>query len=273
MRLLSILSLLGACSFTAPAAMTASNDASTDGALAIDADEASGVVPCMTPDASGLVLCLELEDGVDDGMLSDSSSGRRHAITSGLVTATRTVPAMSTAAHVGSQSVTRVAEDLALDLDGGYTFGVWVQPDTLPAEGSVYGILDHEQQYAMLVGYSAGSLENRCVHTGVARYEFTTVLPVGTWSFLACTWNGTQLCAYRWTSPTSNEHFCHTPVVAPSLAGTQGLAIGHLSEDGTAHSRFDGALDSLQIYNRGLTEDQLCTLIGLGAGCMPCSGC
>ncbi len=266
----------GACSFTRPPALGDDGDAGVtgDGAMPLgDTPEVTAVVPCGTPDSSGLVLCLELEDGVDDGTLRDSAPGHRDATTTGLAPDTRTVPAISKAARIGATSVTRVADDPAFDLAAGYTSAVWIRPETLPPVGSAYGLIDHELQYAMVIGHSPedDSLQNRCVHTGVTRFEWTEVLPVSTWSFVACTWDGSELCAYRWTSTTSHEHFCHVAETPPSTTGSNGLAIGHLSNNGAAHSRFDGELDSLQLYNRGLSADQLCALIGQPAGCLPCT--
>jgi hypothetical protein len=262
--------VLAACSFSPPGEVTTDAAGATDAKLEIDASGgATAVVPCATPDASGLVLCLELEDGVDDGTLRDSAPGHHDAATAGLSPDSRSVPISSQAARVGATSVTRVAEDPALDLDASYTLGVWVRPETLPPEGTVYGLLDHELQYAMLIGHSAidGTLQDRCVHTGVADFEFTEGLTAGEWSFLACTWDGSELCAYRWTSAASHQRFCHV-AFAPNVTGAQGLAIGHLSAGGAPHSRFDGELDSIQVYSRSLSEDQLCALIGQPAGCM-----
>jgi hypothetical protein len=231
-------------------------------------DEPNGIVACTSPDPSGLVLCLELEDGVGDGTLIDSSPGHHDATTSGLSPVMRTIPAQSGAAQVGVDSVTRVAENPALDLAAGYTLAVWVRPDTLPAIGEPQGILDREQQFAMLLGRTGSVVQNRCVHTGVAQYEWTENLPEGAWSFLACTWDGVELCAWRWSAANNAEHFCHTPTIQPNPTGTQGLAIGHLSDTGAAHSRFIGALDSVQLYDRRLSEEQLCAFVGREAPCM-----
>jgi hypothetical protein len=197
-------------------------------------------------------------------------------MTSGLAAATRTVPDVSNAAHVMPEAKARVLEHAALDLAAGYTLAVWIRPVREPAVGEAFGLVDHELQYAMLSARSSttGNLENRCVHTGIARYEWTEVLPVDAWSFLACTWDGTTLCAYRWTATTSTERYCHAPTELPHDNGAQGLAIGHLSDGGVGHSWFDGAIDSLQLYGRGLTEPELCAIAGQPAGCMPClSGC
>jgi hypothetical protein len=265
-----VLSLLAACSYSPPSAPSGAD--SPDAAVVDptpDSGDVTTIPPCSAPDPSGLMLCLEFDDNVADGTLYDSSPARLHAAASGLAPAMRDVPAVSPAAKVAPDAVVRVPEHAALDRDAAYTFAVWVRPDALPGEGAVYGLLDHEQQYAMLIGHSVGQpIENRCVHTGVARYEWTENLPAAAWSFLACTWDGTELCAYRWSSPTDHERFCHQPTIAPATTGAHGLAIGHLSDSGGAHSRLDGALDSVLIFDRGLSQDQLCSVIGRPVGCL-----
>jgi hypothetical protein len=72
---------------------------------------------------------------------------------------------------------------------------------------------------------------------------------------------------------TDHERYCHTPTLGPATSGSRGLAVGHLSNEGAPHAQFDGALDSVQVYSRGMSEAQLCTLIGQPAGCMPCDFC
>ena len=264
---------LTACSFSSSLPGEVGVDASSDEP---DGDDTTmpNVAPCKTPDASGLVVCFEFEDSVVDGMLDDSSTARRNATTSGMALVPRDGTASSMAADVGPQAATYVAQTSALDLGGAYTLAAWVRPDSAMPTSTARGVLDHEGQYAMITSTTAaGMIHNRCQHAGVSRYEFTERLPVGQWSFLACTWNGSQLCAYRWASPTDHEHYCHTPAFSPNAAGTAGLAVGHLSYNGSAHSRFDGALDSVQVYARGMTEEQLCALVGQPAGCMPCDLC
>jgi len=268
--------LIAGCGFELPRAMNGggSDAAPPDHGGGSDEGGGDGRVPCATPDGTGLVACFEMEDGFDDGKLSDSSPAHRDADTVNMMTAERPVPpTMSTAALVTPTAVTRIAQDAALDRAAGYTLAMWVQPDSLPANGSAYGLLDHELQYAMVVGMKGSSEETRCVHTGIADFELTGDLPTGTWSFVACTWDGTQQCAYRWTATGDHEHNCHQPILPPAAVGAQGLAIGHLSNIGSAHSRFDGALDSVQIYDHSLGEDQLCALIGQPAGCIPCDTC
>ena len=269
--------LIAGCGFELPRANNGggSDAAPPDQGSGGDGEEGGDRrVPCATPDSTGLIACFEMEDGFDDGMLSDSSPAHRDADTMNMMTAERPLPpTMSTAAQVTPTAVTRIAQDGVLDRAAGYTLAMWVHPDSLPANGSAYGLLDHELQYAMVVGMKGSTEETRCVHTGIADFELTGGLPTGTWSFVACTWDGTQQCAYRWTATGDHEHNCHQPLLPPTAAGAQGVAIGHLSNIGSAHSRFDGALDSVQIYDHGLGEDQLCALIGQPAGCIPCDLC
>lgn len=264
---------LAACSFNAPgviagdAAVGDDEDAATPGDPPPDGD---GIAACDTPDARGLVLCLELEDGVDDGVLVDSSPGHHDATTAGLAPATRLTARSAGAAIVGPDATTRVGEAADLDRDAAYTFAMWIRPDVAPAVGEAQGLLDHEHQYAMLIGHRGApdTLEVRCAHTDLDELADTEDLPVGAWSLVACTWDGAELCAVRWTSPRDRQRSCHA-ALAPQPTGAAGLAIGHLSEDGEAHSRFDGALDSVQVFDRALTAAELCAIAGQPAGCLP----
>ena len=230
------------------------------------------VAPCKTKDGSGLVVCLEFEDSVADALLDDSSPARMSVEATGVTQIPRDGTASSMALDVGSDAKTYVTQSPTIDLASGYTLAAWVKPDTLPAGGTARGVMDHEGQYAMIVSATQNNvINNRCQHTGVSKYEFTEQLPVGTWSFLACTWDGNQLCAWRWSSPTDHQRWCHVPMYKPAASGTNGLSIGHLSNGAEPIMRFDGALDSVQVYARAMSENQLCDLAGQGAGCLPCS--
>ncbi len=241
-----------------------------DAAVVPDAPPAATVVPCATPDTSGLVACYEFEDGVADGTLLDSSPNHFDAITSGLAP---TMRGSSHAAMIGASSMTYSPSTAAFDRAAGYTMSMWVNPTTLPADGEVYGLLDHELQYAMAIVTTGGVPENRCIHTGGTEFEQTSNLPTNAWSLLACTWDGNELCAVRWTSATDHERNCFQPEDLPASTGAHGLAIGHLSTSGTAHDHFDGAVDSIHVFDHALTANQLCASAGQGSGCLPCDQC
>ena len=253
------------------------SDARIDSAIdAVDAVIDTPLEPpvqCSSPITSGLLACFELEDGVADGTLRDSSPARRDATATGLVATQRTAPATSAAAAVTSTVSTYVADDGALDRAGGYTVTMWIRPDGVPGTtGDVYGLYDHEQQYAaVLARLNANDLHLRCINTG-AQYEYTDGIPVGSWSFIACTWTGQTLCAQYWSTSSNHQRFCTQTTIATE--GSRGLSIGHLSSSGAPESPLNGAFDSLQLYERALTDAELGAIIGQPATCLPCTaGC
>jgi hypothetical protein len=276
LRPMLIAAHLAACSFEQTLSnVNATADAGAGAEMMTGGEESPSIAPCKTPDATGLVVCLEFEDNVDDGTLDDSSPARRTVASMGLAQLTSTMPIGGTTnvVDVGTAARTYVAQDAALDLAGGYTLAAWVKPDSAPAANTARGVMDHEGQYAMIVSANgSGDMYNRCQHTGVAKYEYTTRLPVGVWQLMACTFDGVELCAWRWAGASDRERFCHDVSIQPAASGTNGLAVGHLSSSGAPLYRFDGALESVQVYNRAMTEAQLCALVGQPAGCMPCSG-
>lgn len=258
------------CGFSvAPAGgQDARADGAADGVLSVDATVRPA---CTATTTTGLVACFELEDGVDDGTLLDSSPSHLDARTAGLVPASR---GASHAASVQPGAVTYVPQATQLDRATGYTVAMWIRPRSMPGAGAVQGIYDHELQYAsVLRGDPISGLQAHCIHTGVARTEWTEHLPLATWSFIACTWSGTELCALRWTSTGSHERYCHHPTNLPVDAGAHGLALGHLSSAGVAENPLDGDLDNLWMFDHALTADELCTELGQPAGCLPCNTC
>jgi hypothetical protein len=108
----------------------------------------------------------------------------------------------------------------------------------------------------------------RCILTGLDFYEWVDGITANTWSMFACTWDGAQVCAYRWTSPTSHSTNCFQPDSLPVATGSHGLAIGTLSDMGMPTFPLSGELDSIHIYNHALTETGLCTAVGQTDGCM-----
>jgi hypothetical protein len=266
-RQLLILSVLaGGCSFSGrTSGDPAGGDDGPPPAEGPDAAvEPDPVAKCNTSDETGLVLCLEFEDGASDKELLDSSPARRKIVTDGLSDFDRMG---SMAVHIGGDSITYVPQESALELGEAYTLAAWVFPDSMPSIGAVGGIFDHENQYAMYVrGAARERMEHRCSQQNTPG-EWTAELPEDAWSFVACTWDGTNQCAYRWSGPTDHEKWCvaMSPLTA---AGAAGLAIGHLSDMAAPHSRFDGKLDSVQLYGRTLDVAQLCALAGRDASCM-----
>lgn len=272
-----VVCVLGACGFRIPGGTGGSDGGADDATSGDDArivdapTDTTAIVPCATPSTAGLVACYELEDGVTDGTLLDSAPAHAHASTQGLLAAQRTT---TSAAATASAAMTTYAPDApALDRASGYTVTMWVRPTAVPPSSRVYGLYDHELQYAGVIGRSASGSDAqlRCINTGHT-FEYTDTIPLDTWSFVACTWDGTTLCAAYWADPTQHQRFCTSTTIEPD--GNQGLAIGHLSSGGVPESPYVGSFDSLQLYDHPLTADELCGIAGQPAGCLPCTaGC
>ncbi len=245
-----------------------------DGRTLGDTSESDGIdmsiVPtaCTSSATSGLVACFELEDDVTDGTLRDSSPSRLDATTVGLVATQRTKPAASAAATVTSIVATYVPDSPSLDLGAAYTVTMWVQANTAPGQGEVFGLFDHELQYAGVIASSPDGTgaHLRCINTN-REYTYTQSFPINTWTFIACTWDGLNLCAQYWSTPTDSERECEIPI-GVSTDGSHGLAIGHLSSDGHAEAALRGSFDSVQLYSRALGSTELCQMIGQPPGCL-----
>ena len=273
---LALLSLVTAgCSFSGPLAVTA-GDPGVDAPVGVTPDASVAVVPdapqgptfapCAATDTTGLVACYEFEDDFTTaGKIHDSSANHLDATVHGLTTASRNT---SHAAAVMPSDATYVPQTPLLDRAAGFTLALWVNPSSLPSEGNVLGLLDHELQYAMAIGKSSGSVTARCILTGLSFYEWVDGISSNTWSMLACTWDGTNLCAYRWTSATDHTQNCFEPGESPAAVGINGLAIGSLSDTGAPSFPLKGALDSIHVYDHAVPVAGLCTAIGQPAGCL-----
>jgi len=270
MRLAWLVVITG-CSFSGPGTSptTGGDDdvAPPDAAVAIDAGETTtpdapvvaGFAPCATTNSFGLVGCYEFEDDLTKGSLHDSSPSMLDAQTTGLMAATR---ASGQAARVMTSNATRVAQNAVLDRAAGFSVLMWVNPTTLPGDGKVMGLVDHEQQYAIAIGRDEEDVTLRCILTGGQYYEWADDVPANKWSLAACTWDGIHLCAYRWSAASDHAMNCFEPSDGIASTGAQGLAIGSLSASGAPSFRFDGAIDSLHVYNRALSEGELCSEVG-----------
>jgi len=260
------------CTFHAAATIDASepggadapNVAPQDGSVLADSGLAR--TACSTPNATGLVACYEFEDSFADGTLLDSSINHHDATTSGMSPAMR---GPSNAASVGSQARTYAPQASDLDRHDAYTITMWIKPRSLPFGGGAYGLVDHENQYALALvdDQIDGFVMVRCIHTDVDA-EWVAMTQSSNWTFIACTYDGNNLCSRRFTSAGDHDAFCHGDAGQPNATGVHGLAIGHLSNNGGPIDRFDGDIDSVQLYSRALAKADLCAVAGQSSTCL-----
>ncbi len=275
-----LIGALAGCSFPAnggnPQALDASNDSRPSLIDGARPDGRPATVPCAAPNLTGAALCLEFEDGVADGVLLDSLPNHHDAIATGVQATTRpNGPAPSNAGDIAPAASVRVAEHPDFDLHAAYTLSMWLNPHHLPPSGQVMGLFDRETQVAMVIGSDPNDGTTGavlCIHTDIARREWTIDLPVDTWSFVACTWNDStkEMCAARWSGALDHQYYCNMMGQTPVGTGARGLAIGHLSNNGVATAQLDGSIDSAMVWRRSLSANELCSLAGVSDGCLPC---
>ena len=152
------------------------------------------------------------------------------------------------ALHLASNSRVLVAQHPSLDLTA-MTIKVWIRPAMYPtrrreelagkSEGEVrMGIIDGEATYRMYVQEN-GII--RCSLTGRPEAYSTVGVPLGEWTRVACTFDGSVMHIYF--NGVSVAEVKQTGKIAASIAS---MAIGH---DFPGSDNFVGEMDQLEIWN------------------------
>lgn len=274
MRLAALSLALAACTY-APDIADVAADAATgqlpsdppppppDAGVEIDAPPQ---VTCTTTDSS-LALCLELEDQSTAVALDGSGKGHDAAI-SGAIATTRDVPATSRALTLSSSSSVMVGDSPDFDLQT-LTIAAWVRRTATPANNQRFGVIDVGRKQAALAIDDDGNVQ--CM----VRTEFDIWVGTGgatavdEWALVACTYDAPDLCMYvfRNGSATPSVECGETDGEPIDVSVNAGGAIGALFDNlNQPVSRLAGAIDSIRVYGRALTQKQLCTAGGL-TGC------
>ena len=152
------------------------------------------------------------------------------------------------ALRLASNSRVLVAQHPSLDLDA-MTIKVWIRPAMYPtkrreeiagkSEGEVrMGIIDGEATYRMYVQEN-GII--RCSLTGRPEAFSTVGVPLGEWTRVACTFDGSVMHIYF--NGVSVAEVKQAGKIAASIAS---MAIGH---DFPGSDNFIGEMDQLEIWN------------------------
>ena len=184
-----------------------------------------------------------------DGDTRDRSSYGNHANSANV----SYVPGKAgKALRLASNSRVLVAQHPSLDLDA-MTIKVWIRPTMFPtrrrealagkSEGEVrMGIIDGEATYRMYVQEN-GII--RCSLTGRPEAFSAVGVPLGEWTRIACTFDGSVMHIYF--NGVSVAEVKQAGRIAASIAS---MAIGH---DFPGSDNFIGEVDQLEIWNAIVT--------------------
>jgi methionine-rich copper-binding protein CopC len=165
----------------------------------------------------------------------------------------------------GNNSFVTIANSASLDLTTGMTLEAWVDPTAAANGWQDVMYKPHDNYY--LEASSPGSVP---AAGGTAGSSDTgpsgkTPLPLNTWSFLAATYNGTNMILYV------NGVQVSSVAVSGNLAtSTNSLQIGG---DSTYSQYFQGLISNVRIYNTALSQSaiqaDMNTAIGSSSGTPP----
>lgn len=153
----------------------------------------------------------------------------------------------------GSDDVVTVTNGTGIDLNdnlANFTFSSWIYPDS-DGEADTGQIFNKGTNTYLRVD-SQGStdldLECNLDRTTDTNVNVTDALTTGTWSHVACSWNGTTLSVY----------------VDGRLRGSSSSGSGAIAADannlligGSTSNNFDGRIDEFKVYNSALTQSEV----------------
>ncbi|HEU5059722.1 MAG TPA: LamG domain-containing protein [Kofleriaceae bacterium] len=209
----------------AAAALAPADDAA---AGAPDAAQLAG--PC--PRDEDLLACLSFDGSTEDG--------------SGYPITVEVAGTPTFAAGIAGQALDAaegiditLVETPVLDPPSPLLIELWARPDSLPAAETRAGLVDNEGQWGFFV-HPGGRVS--CTMAGTAAAD--AVLAVGTWSHLACAYDGVAIRLFKDGALVGEA----SAGGALSAGGTDGTAIARNSPSG---QYFDGLVDEVRIWRRG----------------------
>jgi len=236
-RCLVVTSLFGACGFSAT-----SNGASPPDGIAVDSAPSDTTldVPFCDPTDAKLVGCWELEGNGHDASGDGNDATMTSVAYQSGVTGMAAVLTAASDLHIGARA-SLGPPHLSLE--------AWINATTLPAAGNRTGVFDNDSAYGLF--YTASTVT--CA--GNTALTATTTLPMGTWTHLACTFDGSVLALY--IDGTSVATLISVGALGPG--NTQGAVLGGNAPTG---DRMVGLLDQVRVFSEPRTPAQICAAAG-----------
>jgi hypothetical protein len=251
MRCAWVVGLVAGCGFSSTVAplgddATAGAGASETGSSGAGGSPGSGADPvavsqCDVADPQ-LRLCLTFDS---DPVVRDLSSAGHPIADSADIG--KVLHDAGWAAVLSGSSHLRVADSAEFDL-AQLSYEMWIAPAVAPHGG---WLLDNNAQYFM-------SYEDnhaiRCGFSGPSVTSRTAIAALG-WHHVACTYGADQTLRVYVDGDLSN---CGA-LALPSTTGTGGIALGaNFGADGFKNN-FAGAIDSVHVFARALSDAEVCS--------------
>jgi fibronectin type 3 domain-containing protein len=206
---------------------------------------------------SGLIGYWKFDEG--SGVIASDSSGNNNfgvlAASPTWVTPGKVGPSALQFNAASLQSVS-VSDSASLDQTQGLSITAWIKASDWNGNRRLVQKGDSDNQYRLLVENGVFKFDL----TGVG--TLTTALPpTGSYVHVAGTWNGSTMAIY------------FNGVLKASLAATgtnatttDSLTIAGKNGSGTAGDYFQGTMDDVRVYNRGLSVSEIAVVMALPLG-------
>jgi chitodextrinase len=201
--------------------------------------------------APGLVAAYGLNDSAGSVVADASGQGNNGTNRNGTWTsAGKFGGALS---FNGTSSRVDVPDAPSLDLTSAMTLEAWVRPVALGKawKSVVVKLQPTDLTYALYASTNTGRPAGIVYSGAEKQVAGPTRLPLGTWTHLAATYDGSVLAVYRDGSLVSS-----TFVSGPIATSGNALSIGGNALWG---EWFNGLIDEVRVYNRALTATQIQT--------------
>ncbi|HEX2401118.1 MAG TPA: LamG-like jellyroll fold domain-containing protein, partial [Mycobacterium sp.] len=152
----------------------------------------------------------------------------------------------------GTNARVNVANAASLQLSSGMTLEAWVDPATVSSTWRDVIYKSDDNYYLMGTTDHSGAPAGGGTFGGANANAFATAaLPTNTWSFLAATYDGTNLRLYL-----NGTQVATVAKTGNILSSANQLTIGG---DSIYGQYFNGLIDNVRIYNTALTQTQIQT--------------
>lgn len=246
---------------------------STDAMVPVDtqvvdaARDAPSGPACGTSDPS-VVLCLEFDEpGLGSAIVAlDGSPAHNNASISGITLTTRDVPVTSQALELSLSSSVTVPPNADL-APAQFTSSAWIAPAVLGGPGPNTAVIGGSFFELDLEKFNGNGYRLQCtLTTSNGHFQVNTQQTVaeGAWAFIACTYDGMQLCGYAGaTVATVAVAQCTQPGGTVAAQGSGAIDIGRSA---MGQGNYIGGVDSVRLFTRALTAAEVCTDAGF-TGC------